>query len=106
MSTLGEKLHRLRKEKQLTLDRLAELTDSSKSYLWELENRSFVRPSAEKLTKIASILDTTVDYLLDEKGKVTEEEATDLQFYRKYRQKPKETRERIRKMVDLWDQDE
>jgi len=41
MSTiLGEKLRRLRKEKGYSLDKLAELSGSSKSYMWELENKS------------------------------------------------------------------
>ena len=106
MSTLGEKLRRLRKENNLTLDQLAELTGTSKSYLWELENRDVSKPSADKLNKLAASLGTTLNYLLDEEGKVTEEDANDEGFYRKYRAKPKETKERIRRMLDLWDQDE
>lgn len=47
---LGEKLHELRKQRGLTLEKLAELAGLSKSYLWELENRESQRPSAEKLT--------------------------------------------------------
>lgn len=47
-TALGEKIQKLRKAKGLTLDRLAELTESSKSYIWELENKSPPRPSAEK----------------------------------------------------------
>lgn len=39
-----------------TLEKLADETDSSKSYIWELENKNPPRPSAEKLTKIASKL--------------------------------------------------
>ena len=50
---LGEKIRKLRKEKGLTLDKLADLTGSSKSYIWELENKNPPRPSAEKLAKIA-----------------------------------------------------
>ena len=38
-SELGKKIQRLRKEKGLTLEQLADLTDSSKSYIWELENQ-------------------------------------------------------------------
>lgn len=47
---LGEKLRELRKQRGLTLDKLADLAGLSKSYLWELENRESQRPSAEKLT--------------------------------------------------------
>ena len=106
MSTLGEKLRRLRKEKNFTLDQLAARTGSSKSYLWELENRSVIRPSADKLSKIAVCLDTTLEYLLDDEGKIHEVDATDEGFFRKYREKPKETRDRIRRILEHWDQDD
>jgi len=35
-TTLGEKIKRHRQEKEYSLDKLAELTESSKSYIWEL----------------------------------------------------------------------
>ncbi len=108
MSTLlGDRIRRLRKEKKLTLDGLAEATGSSKSYIWELENRdSAPRPSAEKLMKIADALETTVELLLDETGKLQEEDATDAHFYRKYREMEPQTKAKIRRMVELWGDDE
>ena len=65
-SPLGDKIRALRKQKKLSLEQLAELTDSSKSYIWELENRDTRKPSGEKLTRIAQALEVTTDYLLDE----------------------------------------
>ncbi len=104
---LGDKIRRLRKEKGLTLEGLAAATGSSKSYIWELENRdSAPRPSAEKLFKIADVLGTTVELLLDESGKLHEEDAVDAHFYRKYREMQPETKARIRRMIDIWDDDE
>ena len=38
-SPLGDKIRVLRKQKKLSLEQLAELTESSKSYMWELENK-------------------------------------------------------------------
>lgn len=105
-NVLGEKIRDLRKEKKLTLDKLAELTGSSKSYIWELENKNPPRPSAEKLSKIAEQLEVTMEYLLDEKNEVKTEDAVDAEFYRKYKNMPAETRERIRKMVNIWDDGE
>lgn len=104
-STLGEKIRKLRKEQGLTLDKLAELTESSKSYIWELENKNPPRPSAEKITKIARKLGTTIEYLMDEKSSIVKEEARDKSFYRKYQNMNPTTKEKIRKMVDLWDED-
>ncbi len=101
-NVLGEKIRRLRKNKGFSLERLAELTESSKSYIWELENKNPPRPSAEKLARIAVELGTTMEYLLDEANEVTEEDAADKSFYRDYRKMRPETKEKIRQMVDLW----
>ncbi|MDQ6702693.1 MAG: helix-turn-helix domain-containing protein, partial [Pseudomonadota bacterium] len=43
-SSLGDKIRKHRREKGYSLDKLAKLTDSSKSYLWELENRGTRKP--------------------------------------------------------------
>lgn len=105
-NVLGDKIRERRKERGLTLDKLAELTGSSKSYIWELENKNPPRPSAEKLSKIAEQLGVTIEYLLDTKNEVKAEDAVDAEFYRKYRRLPDETREKIRKITDMWDDDE
>ena len=102
-TALGEKIQKLRKEKGLTLDKLGELTGSSKSYIWELENKNPPRPSAEKISKIATQLGVTMDYLLDEKQEVTEADAMDEMFFRKYQKMDPEVKDKIRKMVDLWE---
>ena len=65
MSTIGEKLRKLRKEKGLSLDELAKETQSSKSYLWELE-KGTKNPSAEKLSELAQYFGVTLDYLIKE----------------------------------------
>ena len=99
---LGDKIRKLRKEKKLTLDRLAELTGSSKSYIWELENSNPPRPSAEKLAKIAEQLGTTIEFLLDEAEEIQQEDAADAHFYRQYRKMDEPTKAKIRSMVKLW----
>lgn len=101
-NALGEKIRRLRKDKKLTLDQLAERAGASKSYIWELENKNPPRPSAEKLAKIAEQLDVTLEYLLDEKQEIKEEDAVDARFYREYRDMEPETKKKIREMVKLW----
>ena len=55
-SKLGVKINELRRQKGLTLEQLAQSTDSSKSYMWEIENKEVARPSAEKLDRIAEAL--------------------------------------------------
>ncbi|MBJ7410250.1 MAG: helix-turn-helix domain-containing protein [Phenylobacterium sp.] len=105
-NSLGDKIRNLRKDKKMTLDQLAEKSKSSKSYIWELENKNPPRPSAEKLDAIARALDTTIEYLLDGAESVSEEDAADARFYREYRQMDPTTKERIRKMVKLWGEGE
>ena len=103
MTALGEKLRELRKKKGYTLEKLAELTDSSKSYIWELENKNPPRPSGEKIAKIAGVLGVTAEYLLDPTETVAVADATDDAFFRKYRRMDPTTKDKIRRMVDLWD---
>lgn len=103
---LGEKIRELRKAKGYTLDRLAEVTESSKSYIWELENKSPPRPSADKIAKIAAALGVTADYLMDPTETVKVEDATDNAFFRKYRKMDPATKEKVRRMVDLLGEDE
>jgi transcriptional regulator with XRE-family HTH domain len=98
---LGEKIRELRKAKGYTLDKLAELSDSSKSYIWELENKNPPRPSADKIAKIAAALQVTGDYLIDPTESLKVEDATDTAFFRKYRKMDTITKDKIRRMVDL-----
>ncbi len=100
-TNIGRKIRELRKTKGYTLDELATLADSSKSYIWELENKAPPRPSAQKLAKIAKALGVTMDYFINDE--VTAEDATDKMFYRKYRNMDPDVKEKIRKMIDLWD---
>ena len=65
MVKLGDKLRKLRQEKHLSLDDLATKTNSSKSYLWELE-KGTKKPSAEKLAELAKYFAVSLDYLMNE----------------------------------------
>jgi len=101
-TTLADKIRTLRKQKGYTLDGLAELTGSSKSYIWELENKNPPRPSAEKVAKIAEALGVTSDYLVASDDASPTVEVLDQAFFRKYKGLPDDTKERIRQMVEVW----
>jgi transcriptional regulator with XRE-family HTH domain len=101
---LGERVRELRLKRGLTLEGLAERVGSSKSYMWEIENKEVTRPSAEKLSQIALALDTTTEYLLAGDG-ANEEDADDLVFFRKYKGMTTDSKERLRKMLDILDDD-
>lgn len=98
--TFGERIRDRRKELGLTLDQLAAASDSSKSYVWELENKNPPRPSAEKLAAIAKALQVTVDWLLGTDDQ-TLDVAEDKAFFRAYSGLPPETRRQLREMAKI-----
>lgn len=103
---IGSRIRTLRLERKLTLDQLAEKAGSSKSYLWELENKDPPRPSAEKLAGIAKALEVTVDYLM---GSDTPEEllkAEDKAFFREYQRMSPRLKAKLRQMRKLLDDEE
>jgi transcriptional regulator with XRE-family HTH domain len=105
-SPLGDKMRTLRKQKRLSLEQLAELTDSSKSYIWELENKDVPKPSADKIGRIAAVLDVTSDYLLSTETSSPDQQVLDQAFFRKYQGMPEDTKKRLRQILDAWDNDE
>ncbi len=99
---LGTKLKELRKEKELTLEKLAEMAGMSKSYLWELENRESQRPSAEKLTQLADVLGVAASYFLEEDVREPEERHLDEAFYRNYQKLDSLSKEQLRKILETF----
>ncbi len=89
----------------MSLERLAELTDSSKSYLWELENRDKPNPSVDKVNKIALALNLTPETLLGSATEISPGEETDSAFFRKYQALEESDKKRLRKIVDAWWED-
>jgi transcriptional regulator with XRE-family HTH domain len=103
MTSLGDKIRMLRKNLGLTLEQLAEKTDSSKGYIWELENRDTKSPSADKLQKIAEALSTTAEFLLDEKQTDPEDMATkQAVFFRKLEQLNPDDRDRVMQIIETF----
>ena len=100
-TSLGAKIKRHRQEKGYSLDKLAELTDSSKSYIWELENRDTRKPSGEKLTRIAQALEVTTDYLLDDSEEPSDQVLREA-FFRKFSKLDPQDQEKISQMIDAW----
>lgn len=69
--SLGEKLRYLRKQKNKTLNDVAEEIDLSIGFLSEVE-RGEKTPSVRKLEKLADYFDVSTDYLLDRNQKEIE----------------------------------
>lgn len=102
ITPIGIKIRDLRKKQGYTLEKLAELTGSSKSYIWELENKNPPRPSAEKVAKIAAVLGVTTDYLLNTTTAGPSEDVLDQAFFREYQDLEESTKEKLRELVKLW----
>lgn len=64
--SLAERIRKLREDKELSLDELADKAKISKTYLWELERDTAgeKKPSADVLLRIANGLSTTLAHLL------------------------------------------
>lgn len=101
-SNLGEKIKTLRKDKKLTLEKLADLAGLSKSYLWELENRESQKPSAEKLSSLADALGVSMNYFIDQNSLEPKEEHLDEAFFRGYQQLDSGSKEQLRKILDAF----
>ncbi|SHM15365.1 transcriptional regulator, XRE family [Nitrosospira sp. Nsp11] len=102
-SLLGEKIRTERKRLKLTLEELAEKSGSSKSYIWELENRPVVRPSAEKIGKIAEVFGVTVEFLLDDGKQTLTESDADKVFFRRITQLDPTKRAQLEKFLKAID---
>ena len=104
-NTMGEKIRALRKEAGLTLEQLADATDSSKSYIWELENRPTTRPSAEKIQRIASVLKVIPEYLTDDDRTQATVSDRDQAFFRKFTGMSEEKKRKLESILKLLDDD-
>jgi transcriptional regulator with XRE-family HTH domain len=100
---IGEQIRKLRTEKKMTLDKLAEEAGLSKSYLWEIENKSPPRPSAEKLAGLARALGVTVDFLLGTDSDQDLISAQDRAFFREYQKMTPAMKEKLWQMKKLLD---
>lgn len=98
--TFGDRLSRLRSDKKLTLEELATEIGSTKSYMWELENKPTIRPSAELVYKLSKALKTTVAVLLGEKdhNELPEEDAV---FFRGYQKLKDDDKKRLSRIMDV-----
>ena len=102
---LGEKLRDLRKQRGLTLEKLADMAGLSKSYLWELENRESQRPSEEKLTALADALGVGTSFFLEDDLREPEERHLDDAFFRGYKNLEPEAKAQLRKILDTFKKD-
>ena len=93
LETLPQRLKYLRKTHKYTLDKLATIIGSSKSYLWEIESGKAKNISCTFLMKLANALKTDLVYLIN--GKPFEIEEVFLARYRSLSAKGKKILDEI-----------
>lgn len=100
MTTLGEKLRDLRKKMGISLDEVAEKTNTSKSYLWDLEKNPDRKPSADKLGVLADFYHVSISFLLEE-----EEKQPDLiqeQIFTRVKRMTPDDKEKVKKILETF----
>ena len=65
--------------------------------------RSKEQPSADKIGKIAAVLDVTTEFLLTETAATPDEQVLDEAFFRKYKTMSEPDKKKIRKILDAWE---
>lgn len=105
-SQLGIKINELRRARSLTLEQLAQVSGSSKSYMWEIENKDVARPSAEKLEKIAAALGVTATFLIDVTQAQPSENVEDVAFFQRFQRADPLVKNRLRRIFDALDDED
>ena len=65
MTTIGERIKEERTSRGLSLYKLSQLSNVSKTYLSEIESGKKANPSADVLLRIASALNVSLPYLIE-----------------------------------------
>lgn len=104
--TFREKVREERERLGFSLEQLGAKIGSTKGYMWELENKASVRPSAEKVFALAKAFGCSPDYLMDETGKIKRDvEQQDRAFFSKYQTLTPEHKKIIQGILDQLDND-
>ena len=98
MSEFSEAIALMREQRRETLQDVADSTSMTKSYLWELENKPNIRPSATTVYKLARHFGVTVEYLL---GFECWERAVDKAFFQRYLEADDESQRQIRDILTV-----
>ncbi len=103
----GEKLRKIRTERGLTLEALADRIGSSKAYVWQLENKTNAKPSAELLLKLSEVLGEQPEYFLDDSQSERTELHVENAFFRKFQKLSEGDKRTIERIVtSFYDQSE
>ena len=102
MDNIGKRIQELRKEKELSQTELADNVGVSYAQISRYENKG-AQPPAEVLSKLATVLNTSVDYIIhgdsNAKAMATLKDAKLLTYFKEVEQLPEEEKGTILKVV-------
>jgi transcriptional regulator with XRE-family HTH domain len=108
MTELGNRIQELRKQHKLSQVELAEKINVSKSQMIRYENKG-VQPPADTINKLAEVLGTTVDYLIngnsDEKAKAALKNSELLQRFREVETLPEREKSVLLEIIGAYIRD-
>ena len=64
--SLGSRLYKLREDRKIALQVVADAVGASKAHIWELEKERKTNPSMALVTRLADFYDVSVAYLVGE----------------------------------------
>ena len=95
-SSFSQRLRTLRDQRKWSLEDMARAVGSTKSYVWDLENKPNVKPSAELVQRLAAALEVTIEELLTGAAPSDGEFRV---FFREYQKLKPKTRERLHEIM-------
>jgi transcriptional regulator with XRE-family HTH domain len=98
--SLAARLKKLRLRKGLSLQDLADLVESSKAHIWDLETGRSKNPSIELLAKLAKALEASIADLVGENPTGEDEDPHIVAMYRELKDLSPEDRKVIQTVID------
>ncbi|EDS78059.1 HTH-type transcriptional regulator SinR [Clostridium botulinum C str. Eklund] len=103
---LGDNIKAFRKEKGMSLNKLAKSAGMSPSYLSDLENNKSVNPSMEKLNKLAEILEVRIeDFYKEDSDEIDKLEEEMKLLYSKIKNLSKNDRKKILDIIEQFEEE-
>lgn len=99
---IGARIKRLRRDREFTLEDLADKVGTCKSVICTIEKGRQSRPSYSMLQRIAAALDTSTQFIGEGTYCLTREEWQDIQFHKNYMSLGVDDKEKIQQLVKLW----
>ena len=98
----GARLRAARERADLTLEELGRKVQSSKAYIWELENKPSIRPSADLVHRLATALGVSMESLL---GEAEPSDAEGQVFFRSYKKLSDPNKQKLKDIMDILSKD-